>query len=37
MPATTRVTYRAEGDQLVLTDDQGKQVAYTRAELVEFQ
>ena len=37
MPATTRVTYRAEGDQLVLIDDQGKQVAYTRAELVEFQ
>ena len=36
MPATTRVTYRVEGDQLVLTDDQGKQVTYTRAELVEF-
>jgi hypothetical protein len=36
MPATTRVTYRVEGDQLVLTDDQGKQDTYTRAELVEF-
>jgi hypothetical protein len=36
MPATTRVTYRVEADQLVLTDDQGKQVTYTRAELVEF-
>ncbi len=37
MPATTRATYRVEGDQLVLTDDQGKQVTYTRAELLEFQ
>ena len=36
MPATRRVTYRVEADQLVLTDDQGKQVTYTRAELVEF-
>jgi hypothetical protein len=37
MPATTRVTYRVEGDQLVLTDDQGKQVTYLRAEILEFQ
>lgn len=37
MPATARLTYRAEGDQLLLTDDQGKQVTYTRAELLEFQ
>ena len=37
MPATARLTYRAEGDQLVLIDDQGKQVTYSRAELLEFQ
>jgi hypothetical protein len=37
MPAAARLTYRAEGDQLVLTDDQGKQVTYSRAELLEFQ
>src|SRR5712691_1109153 len=37
MPATARLTYRAEGDQLVLADDQGKQTTYSRAELLEFQ
>ncbi|HET8575851.1 MAG TPA: hypothetical protein VFO18_02035 [Methylomirabilota bacterium] len=34
---TTRVTYRVQGDRLVLTDDQGKQMTYTRAEILEFQ
>ncbi|HWN53717.1 MAG TPA: hypothetical protein VNP91_01325, partial [Methylomirabilota bacterium] len=37
MPATTRLTYHVQSDQLVLTDNQGKQVTYTRAELLEFQ
>jgi hypothetical protein len=37
MPATTRLTYHVQSDQLVLTDSQGKQVTYTRAELLEFQ
>jgi hypothetical protein len=37
MAATTRVTYRMQGDQLVLADDQGKQMTYTRAEVLEFQ
>jgi hypothetical protein len=36
MPATARLTYRAEGDQLEFTDNQGKEVTYTRAELVEI-
>ena len=36
MAATTRLTYRVQSDELVLTDDQGKQMSYTRAELVEF-
>jgi hypothetical protein len=35
--STTRLTYRMQGDQLVLTDDQGKQMSYSRAELLEFQ
>jgi hypothetical protein len=36
MAATTRLTYRVQRDELALTDDQGKQMSYTRAELVEF-
>jgi hypothetical protein len=37
MPATARLTYRVQGDQLVLTDEQGKQMTYVRAEIFEFQ
>lgn len=37
MPATTYFTYRVQSDQLVLTDNQGKQMTFTRAELLEFQ
>src|SRR3989442_685354 len=36
MATTTGLTYRMQGDQLVLTDDQGKQMTYSRAELLEF-
>jgi len=36
MATTTRLTYRMQGDQLVLADDQGKQMTYSRAELLEF-
>jgi len=34
---TARVTYRVRNGQLELTDARGKQMTYTRAEIVEFQ
>jgi hypothetical protein len=36
LPATARLTYRMQGDQLVLIDEQGKETSYTRAEILEF-
>lgn len=34
---TARVTYRLQNGQLELTDERGKQMTYTRAEILEFQ
>jgi len=36
MPATERLTFRLQDGLLVLTDEQGKEMAYTRAEVFEF-
>jgi hypothetical protein len=36
LPATARLTYRMQGDQLVLIDEQGKETSYMRAEILEF-